>query len=442
MTDFNTVKKPLGFWMLTSLVVGNMIGSGIFLLPTDLARLGSSSFIAWGVTALGAFFMALILSRLSQLVPQNGGPYTYARRGLGRFIGFQTVYNHWVAIWVGNLGLAIAFVSYLAMIWPLFSQDLIGIITAVIIIWMLTFVNIAGVRTVGMLQLVTVICKLIPIILLIVFGLWYFDIANIKQIVNATAQPTHGLSSAASLTLWAFIGVESATIPYSSVKNPQRNIPLATILGLLIAATVYIVSTTIVMGILPSAAFATGTSSFIVAAEMVFGSWGKWLMIAGALISCFGCINGWTMLQGQVAMAAADNNLFPSIFGIKNKKNVPALGLIITAILESIILFLTLDEDMQSKFELITLMASLAALIPYLYSSLAALIILKRQTSVKDKLLFLVASLAAVYAFWMITISGTKVIFYGSILIFTSALLYGWGYSDDGDEGTKAQFEY
>lgn len=442
MTDFNTVKKPLGFWMLTSLVVGNMIGSGIFLLPTDLARLGSSSFIAWGVTALGAFFMALILSRLSQLVPQNGGPYTYARRGLGRFIGFQTVYNHWVAIWVGNLGLAIAFVSYLAMIWPLFSQDLIGIITAVIIIWMLTFVNIAGVRAVGMLQLVTVICKLIPIILLIVFGLWYFDIANIKQIVNATAQPTHGLSSAASLTLWAFIGVESATIPYSSVKNPQRNIPLATILGLLIAATVYIVSTTIVMGILPSAAFATGTSSFIVAAEMVFGSWGKWLMIAGALISCFGCINGWTMLQGQVAMAAADNNLFPSIFGIKNKKNVPALGLIITAILESIILFLTLDEDMQSKFELITLMASLAALIPYLYSSLAALIIFKRQTSVKDKLLFLVSSLAAVYAFWMITISGTKVIFYGSILVFTSALLYGWGYSDDGDEETKAQFEY
>lgn len=440
MADFNTEKKPLGIWTLTALVVGNMIGSGIFLLPTDLAKLGSASFLAWGVTALGAFFLALVLSRLSQLVQQNGGPFAYAKQGLGGFVGFQTVYNHWIAIWVGNLGLAIAFVSYLAMIWPIFAQPMIEIAMGIIIIWMLTLVNVYGVKSAGILQLVTVIFKLIPIVLLIIFGLWYFDLTHIKLALTFSDQSPHSLSAAASLTLWAFIGVESATIPYSSVENPKRNIPLATLLGTVIAAVTYILSTTVVMGILPEAALANGASSFVVAAEMVFGSWGKWLMVAGAIISCFGCINGWTMLQGQVAMAAADNNLFPGIFGVRNKYNVPALGLVITAVLESIILLLTLDKDMNAQFQLITLMASLAALIPYLYSSLAALIILKRQDHIilfKDKVLFLIASLAAVYSFWMIAISGTKVIFYGSILVFTSALLYGWGYGDSTEENNS-----
>jgi len=433
MSDLNVEKKQLGVWTLTSLVVGNMVGSGIFLLPTDLAKIGSISLIYWIATVVGAVLLALVLSRLSQIVPQNGGPFAYARQGLGGFIGFQTVYNYWVAIWVGNLGLIIAFLSYLAMLWPVFAQPLVGIITGVVVIWLLTFVNISGVRNAGILQLVTVVLKLIPIVLLIGFGLWYFDIANIKAIFNVANDTQNSVSSAASLPLWAFIGVESATIPYSSVKNPHRDIPLATLMGTVIAAIIYILSTTVVLGMLPHSVLINNASPFVAVAEMIFGSWGKWFMIVGALISCFGCINGWTMLQGQVAMAAADNNLFPGVFGVKNKRGTPALGLTITAVLESAVLLLMLDKDISEEFRMITFMASLAALIPYLYSSLAALILLKRQATVisfKDKIFFLLASLAAIYSFWTITISGEKAIFYGSILLFSSALLYGWGYGN------------
>jgi len=433
MTNFNDAKKPLGIWTLTALVLGNMVGSGIFLLPSDLAKLGGASLLAWIITSLGALLLAMVLSRLSQLVRQNGGPFAYARNGLGNFIAFQTVYSHWVAIWVGNLGLVIAFVGYLAMTWSIFSNPIVSVVAGIAVIWILTLVNVSGVRPAGILQLVTVILKLTPIALLLIFGLWYFDVPHIERLFDFSSQMRSGISSAASLTLWAFIGVESAVIPYSYVKNPHRNIPLATLIGTVLAALVYILSTTIVIGIVPAAALQSGASAFVVAAQMVFGSWGKWFMLGGALVSCFGCINGWTLLQGQVAMAGAENNLFPVVFGIRNKKGVPAKGLIITAVLESVILLLTLNKDMSSKFQLVVLMASLAALLPYLYSSLAALVILKRQTGlvhVKDKILFVMASLLTIYSFWMMSLCGTTVAFYGAIFILTSALIYCWFYSD------------
>ena len=432
-----TSRKPLGFWTLTSLVVGNMVGSGIFLLPANLAKFGGASMWAWLITALGAFFLAVILSRSSQIVRSNGGPYAFVRAGLGNFMGFQTVYNHWVAMWVANLALILALITYMSRMFPILLNPVIGIIFGIIIIWLLTLVNIKGVGTAGKLQLVTTILKVLPILLLIVVGIWYIKLEHLSFMMKGSSG-LHGasyqsISAAAGMTLWAFIGLESATVPYNFVENPQRNVPLATIIGVLFATAIYIIGTTIVMGVLPPDVLAGSSSPYITAAELIFGAWGKWLMIVGAIISCFGCINGWTLVLGQVTMAAADHDLFPTIFGQRNKMGVPAVGLIITAILESIILLLTLNKDMLEQFNLIVLMASLAALIPYLYATFASLVLMKRPPygfKFGDKLLVLIASLAAVYAFWVISIAGEKIIFYGSILVFTSALLYGWGYGN------------
>lgn len=438
MSDLTTERKPLGFWKLTALVVGNMVGSGIFILPDDLARIGASSFIAWGVTVIGAFLLALVFSRLSQLVPQHGGPYAYTRQGLGNFIGFQTVYNHWIAIWVGNIALAIALIGYLAMFFPILAHQVYGIVVAVLIIWLITFVNTKGVQRAGTIQLVMTILKLLPFVVLMAVGFWYFNPAYIREYFQTTSLSQTHITAAASLTLWAFIGVESATVPYKFVENPQRNIPLATLVGTAIAAIFYITSSTMLMGLLSPQMLGASESPFVTAAEVLFGGWGKWMMIGGAVISCIGCMNGWMLVQGQVTLAAAEDKLFPAIFRVKNKHGVPSLGLIITAVLQSIILLATLDKNIREQFELIILMASLAALIPYLYSSLAAFIILKRQpggiVKLTDKALFLFATLAAVYAFWSIIVSGEKVVFYGSILVFASALLYGWGYGERGEK--------
>lgn len=419
--------KPLGIFSLTSLVAGTMIGSGIFLLPAQLAKIGTISLLSWIITTLGAIFLGIVLAKLSILVPKSGGPYAYARAGFGDFIGFQTAYTHWIALWVSVIGLSIAMVSYLANFFPILSQQIPAIITAIIIIWLLTFINISGVKSVGVLQIVTTILKIIPILLIILFGFTHFTFANISINITPNNSTYSLISSAAGVTLWSFIGIEAATIPYNYIDNPRRNIPRATIYGILIATLLYILSSVIIMGAIPANILSSGTiSPFILFAQMLFGDFGKWLMIGGAIISCFGCMNGLIFSQSQVMLAAAEDNLLPEVFRQKNQADVPSYNLIITAFLQTIILLSAIHQNSKEVFNTIVLMASLAALIPYLYASAASLLIFKKQakiaSSIKKYLPF--AFLAAIYSFWIIMISGKEAILQGSLLIFVGVILY------------------
>ena len=428
-----TTKKPLGIWRLTALVTGTMIGSGIFLLPANLARIGSEGLLSWGITTLGAFLLAIIFSKLSILIPKNGGPYAYAKAGLGNFVGFQTVFSYWISLWITNVGLALITVVYLAHFWPGLLNPVIGCSAALIMIWLLTLVNVCGIRPAGNVQLVTTILKIIPILAIIIFGIWHFHPSFVfnKSIPTSYQHYYTSISSAAGITLWAFIGIEAATVPYNFVDNPQKNIPLATILGTLIAATIYIASSTIIMGILPPHILVNSTAPFVATAELLFGHFGKWIMIFGAAISCFGCINGITLLQGQVAMAAADDKLFPTIFSLRNKAGVPGWGLTITAVLESVLLILIMHRDIYIQFRLIVLLASLAALIPYLYTAAAASVVLRQritQQLANNKIYSIIACIGGVYSLWMIVSSGYEVVFHGCILLFVSALLFAWSY--------------
>jgi APA family basic amino acid/polyamine antiporter len=420
-------KGKLGLWMLTALVAGNMIGSGIFLLPASLASIGSISLLSWCFTAAGAFFLAIVFSKMSSLVPKSGGPYAYAQAGFGDFIGFQTAYNYWIAIWVGNAAIVLAMVGYLAVFWPALHNQVLACVVAIATVWLLTVVNIIGVREAGFLQLITTILKFIPILLVAILGWWYFHPEYLVNAFNISGTSNYtALSSAAAMTLWAFIGLESATIPSGEVENPKRNIPLATLLGTLIASLVYIASSTAIMGMIPAAILAKSTSPFAAAAEIIFGPWGKWLIAAGAVIACFGCLNGWTLLQGQVAMAAADDKLFPAIFAKRNKIGVPVWGLVITSLLLTMLLLLTTSPDLIKQFEFIILIAVLASLIPYLYTAISEIVLLKKQKLQQQTLHILIALIASTYAFWAIFSSGKDIVFYGSILVYTSLPMYAW----------------
>lgn len=421
--------KKLGLVMLTTLVAGNMIGSGIFLLPADLARIGSISLLSWGITAAGAFLLAIIFAKMSLLIPKTGGPYAYAQAAFGDFIGFQTAYTYWAATWIGNSAIAISTVGYLAIFWPILHQASPSCALAITILWVLTCINILGVRSAGTTQVITTILKFIPIFLVIFFGWAHIHLKYLVDGFNVTHLPvSHAISKAATLTLWSFIGLESATVPAASVENPTRNIPLATLLGTLIAAVVYISSSTAIMGMLPNKILAASSSPFALAASVIFGHWGKWLIGAGAAISCFGALNGWVLLQGQIAMAAADNNLFPAIFAKRNRFNVPGWGIAITSMLISVLLLLSRNSNLVEEFHLIILVAVTATLIAYLYTTMAEIIILKRtgKIALKEKLFIGIAILAGIYACWAIFSAGELIIYYLMGLLVLSLPLYAW----------------
>jgi len=423
--------KPLGLWMLTALVAGNMIGSGIFLLPSTLAKLGSISLLSWCLTAFGAFCLAIVFAKMSTIVQKSGGPYAFAAAGFGKFIGFQTAYNYWIAVWVGNAAIAIAMIGYLIVFFPILNNALIGCLFAIIIVWGLTLVNILGLEVAGIVQLILTVLKFIPIFLIITFGWIYIHPSFLMHNFNVT--PFSNLkvfSNAIPLTLWAFIGVESATIPAKSVTNPKRNIPLATLLGTSIAAITYITSATIIMGIIPMPLLALSTSPFAAAANVIFGPWGGWLIAVGAILSCFGCLHGWILIQAQIPMAAADDGLFPKIFARRNKAGVPIWGMIITSICVTLLLFMTSSPNLNQEFQITISIAVIASLIAYFYTAIADLVVLKRQSNLGHKHSYkthaIIAIIAAIYIFWAIAGTTKDIVFYELLLLLSSIPLYAW----------------
>jgi APA family basic amino acid/polyamine antiporter len=419
-------KKSLGLWTLTSLVAGNMIGSGLFLLPANLASIGTISLLSWVFTALGAFLLAVAFTKMSLLVPKTGGPYAYAQAGFGDFIGFQTAFSYWLALLLGNAAVVVAATGYLTVFFPILHQPIEGCLLSIILVWIFTLINLNGLRSAGITQLITTILKFIPIALIIIFGWWYFHPHFLIASFNVSGHSNSSAFLAAiPLTLWSFIGLESATIPANNVDNPQRNIPLATLLGTLIASVIYIASSTVIMGMIPAEVLAKSASPFAAAAGVIFGSWGKWLIAAGAVISCLGALNGWVLLQGQVPFAAAVDKLFPKIFAKLNKAGVPGRGLVISSIVVSVLLFLTISPTLVKQFELLILMTAFASLLPYLYTSIAEIILLDyRKKSSKFWAFF--GILAAAYAFFALFCVGQEIVFYGLFAVLLSIPFYAY----------------
>ena len=234
-------------------------------------------------------------------------------------------------------------------------------------------------------------------------------------------------SHAATLTLWAFMGVESAAVPAESVDHPTRNIPLATLFGTVIAAGLYISCSAVIMGMIPSAELANSSSPFAAAANMIFGYGGELIIAGGAVISCVGCLNGWILIQSQISMAIADDGLFPKIFAKRNKFNVPGWGLIINSALLCGMLWLTLDDNLVNQFELTILIASTACLFVYFnvgISELLWLIQYDRLKSNSSKIHALVALLACIYSIWAFWGSGTDIVFSVMLLSMSAGFLY------------------
>jgi APA family basic amino acid/polyamine antiporter len=426
-----TVKseKTLGLWMCTALVVGNMIGSGVFVLPAALAAYGPISIAGWIVTSLGAIVLALIFGRLARLVPKTGGPYAYTREGFGDFGGFLIAWGYWIALWAGNAGVAVAFAGYIGfLIPPIAESKVASLATALVAIWLLTWINVRGVKEAGMIQLVTTVLKVIPLALIGIIGLAWIDGANFTP-ANVSGQSNAGaIAACAALTLWAFLGLESATVPAGNVDRPERTIPLATILGTSLAAAVYIVVTVASFGIMPAEQLQTSTAPLADVASSVWGVAGGIFIAIAACISTFGTLNGFTMLTGQVPLGAARDNLFPRAFAQVTDAGTPAFGLIVSNILASILIAMNFTKGLVDQFVFITLLATLTTLVPYLFCALAEIMIritTGRKLAGGEAVLVLgLAALGFLYSTWTIYGAGQEVVFYGFLLMMIGVPIF------------------
>ena len=248
-------KRPqlLGFWMCVALVIGNTIGSGVFLLPASLAPYGLNSVIAWGFTACGALVLAMVFAQLSRAFPQAGGPYAYVNLAFGPFTAFIVAWGYWISIWVGNAAIATGAVSYLSPLMP-WIATVPGASAAVtlLFLWLLTFVNCYGIKAAGWVQGVTTVLKILPLVAISALGLFSVRSATVSAAAGIPLS-IGGTTAAATLTLWALLGLESATVPASKVRDPGRVIPRATLLGTIITALICIVACTTVLLLVPAA---------------------------------------------------------------------------------------------------------------------------------------------------------------------------------------------
>ena len=419
--------QRIGFGVAVALVMGNMIGSGIFLLPASLAEYGGIGLFGWVVSAIGSILLALVFARMSRLHAATGGPYAFTRIGFGDLAGFLVAWGYWVSVCSGNAGIALAFVGYLDPLLPASMRaPLATAAMAAASVWLLTLVNARGIREAGQVQVVTTILKILPLVLVggaafVSFNPSAFHVAP----MGARALGAH-LSTAAAMTFWAFGGLESATIPAGSMVDPQRTIPRATIVGTVLTAIVYIAGTIGVMSVVPAAELGRSTAPFADAARVLAGSWAANAVAAGAAIACFGALNGWILISGQVPLAIAEDGLFPRGFGVLSARHTPVRGLVISSLFTTALIALNASRDLVELFTFLILLGTLNALVPYVFSSMAAFLIDRDLRAGAAKGAAAIAALAFVYSLWMIGGAGPEVVYWGFLLLLSGLPVYVW----------------
>jgi len=405
--------------------MGNMIGSGVFLLPASLATYGGLSLIGWVVSAAGSVCLALVFARLAGFRPASGGPYAYTRQAYGDLAGFLVAWGYWISVWTANAALAVAFVGYLDPFIPsVVRNPLAAASLAVGMVWLLTAVNCRGTLGAGRVQLVTTALKILPLFLIGIAGALAFEPSHFS-LAGVEGGIGKGVMATVALTLWAFLGLESATVPAGSTRDAQRTIPRATVIGTLLAAAIYLISTVGVMSLLDPATLAQSTAPFADAARVLAGDRAASLVAIGAAISCFGALNGWVLVVGQLPLAVAQDGLFPRAFARLSSRGTPAFAMIVGAALSTALVAMNYSRGLVELFTFIILLATLSTLVPYTFCSLAGVILHRRDRSMTWSTgASVVSGLAFLYALFAIGGAGPDVVFSGFLLLLAGLPVY------------------
>ncbi len=365
----------LGLGAAAALVMGSIIGTGVFLLPASLAAFGTISLLAFVFTAIGAIALAQMFGVLSKRMPADGGPYAYSRAAFGNAVGFFNAWSYWITAWAGNAAIVVAWIVYVEVFINTDHNKVISIVIGFVGLWLPAAVNLSGVKNMASVQIITTIIKFIPLVVISTVGLFFIDWSYLTSNWNISGQaPLAAIVTCMALAVFSYLGVETAAVAAGKVRNPRRNVPLASLLGTLACTVVYLLSTLVIFGTVPNKELtADGAQPFTLSFNAMFGgTWSGYAVAIAAIVSGLGALNGWTMICAEMPLAAAREGLFPRQFAKLSGKGVPAFGIIASTVLASgLMIFSYLGQAGADVFNLMILLAGLTAAVPYAFSALA-----------------------------------------------------------------------
>jgi APA family basic amino acid/polyamine antiporter len=326
--------RQLGLGMATALVVGNTIGMGIFLQPAQLAPFGLNALTGWAAVIFGCICLAITFAALARKLPQTDGPFGYVRATLGEQVAFPALWCYWISVWVTNAALSIGVVGYFVTVFP-FAAAIPPAALAVSFMWIFVGVNLLGIKSGGRVQVATSLLKVVPLLLVLVVGVVSILSDPGTYTANLPTTPITAQASmgAAAIALYAMLGFESAAVAAARAKDPERTIPRATLIGTLIVAGIYVAIVVIGMLVVPQATLAAADAPFVTIADHLLGAGnGRWLSLF-VVISGLGCLNGWTLLSGELTRTLASHRLLPAILGENNRFGAPWASLLLTGVL-------------------------------------------------------------------------------------------------------------
>ena len=422
-------QKKMSVMQLTLIVAVNMMGSGIIMLPANMAQVGAISLLSWILTSIGSLAIAYGFAQAGVFNQRAGGLAAYAEDAYGKAGYFQVFFLYFLATAIANVAIASTALGYIAAFLPVLTATPIASGVGVIgLIWLTTIANFGGPKLTGQLGALTVWGVLLPIGFISVAGWFWFNSTTFAAAWNPQGLTlSQGMSSSISLTLWAYLGMESAAQNCSAVENPKRDVPIACMFGTLGAGVVYVLSTTVIQGIVPNAELALSTGPFGLAFSQMFNPTIGAIVMALASIACVGSLFGWQFVLVQTAKDAADSRMFPAVFGKVNRMGAPIAGMIIMGIVQSLMALSTVSPNLSKQFSVLADLAVVTCLVPYILALSALPVILNHANADRKtyQRTMAAALIAMIYSIYSIYEAGEDAVMGGMLVLAIGLVLYG-----------------
>ena len=413
--------------MATAMVVGNIIGMGIFMQPASLAPFGVNALIAWGITVVGCASLALVFAMLARRLPEADGPLEYLRQTLGEGASFAALWCVWVATWVSNAALAIGVTGYATAVFPALA-DIPAAAAAAALVWMMVGINVLGVRSGGHVQLVTTVLKIVPLLLVVVLGLWVLLTDPAAYVAHPPETPVSlpAILTATGIALFAMLGLESAAVVAGRVRDPERNVPRATLYGTLATGGVYLAVTAVALLLVPQEVLEISNAPFIDVIDRVTGlANGRWLALF-VVVSGLGCLNGWTLFVGELTRSFGAHGVLPAFLGRNNRRGAPAAGLIFTGFLATLVALMNYSESLVQGFTFLSVVTTAASVPLYFCCALALLALWRRDRRRLTASAWIAGLIGAAYSVFALAGVGIEAFLWALALVSAGLPLYLW----------------
>ena len=421
--------NKIGVVQLTILTMVNMMGSGIIMLPTKLAEIGTISIVSWLVTAVGSTALAYAFAQCGMFSKKSGGMGGYAEYSFGKAGNFMANYTYGVSLVIANTAIAISAVGYGSEFLGATLSPLSIALWTIFTLWLATVLNFGGARITGNISSFTIWGVIIPVVGISIIGWKWFDGTMYVNSWNPHNVPTfEAIGVSISMTLWAFLGLESACANADAVENPEKNVPIAVLGGTLGAAIIYIVSTNVIAGIVPNLELANSTAPFGLAFAHMFNETIGKVIMGLMVMSCFGSLLGWQFTIAQVFKSSAEEGYFPAFFKKVTSKDAPIVGMVTITALQTLLSLMTISPSLNKQFNVLVDLAVVTNVIPYLLSMAALAVLLKAENVApqKYKTTVFVAFIGSLYSIYALYAAGEQAMLYGSIVTFIGWTLYGF----------------